>query len=271
MVLSSLNTGNTFLHNELRANNHYSPASTFKVVNSLIALEEGVVTGEGIEFYWDGQVHGIENWNADQSLETAFGVSCVWCFQELARRLGAEIYAEYLSQLNYGSLEENFDLTTFWLDGSLRVSATEQIELLKQVYLRNPVFSESSYDKLEEIMLVDQTAEYSLWAKSGWAARNRPYLGWYIGYVKTAEDVWFFATNINAEQKDLPLRALLTREALMAKGIIPQISLNPFASESWQHLNLQKRKTYEISPDQSCLHSLFRRCDSAGFTCTQLG
>jgi beta-lactamase class D len=70
-------------------------------------------------------------------------------------------------------------------------------------------------------MLAEKTPNWSLWAKTGWAARNTPQIGWYVGYVETADDVWFFATNIDIRTaNDLPLRQSLTREALQAKGII---------------------------------------------------
>lgn len=97
----------------------------------------------------------------------------------------------------------------------------EQVSFLKKVHLRSLPFSASSYDTLRQIMLVEQTPSYTIWAKTGWATRTQPQVGWYVGYVETPEDVWFFATNIETRDKrDLPLRQQLTLEALQAKGII---------------------------------------------------
>ena len=221
IVLSSLRGGETLIHNEPRANQQFSPASTFKILNTLISLEEKVISGKDDVLKWDGQIHDMPDWNHDQTLESAFKVSCVWCFQELARRVGAEKYRMYLHEYAYGELREPFEVTTFWLDGSLTISAIEQVESLRKVYLGAPQFSASSYETLRAIMLVEQAPTFTMWAKTGWATRQDPQVGWYVGYVETPEDVWFFATYIDIrDEKDLPLRVKLTREALKIKGII---------------------------------------------------
>lgn len=221
IVMSSLNGGKTFIHNDLRAGQRFSPASTFKIPNTLIALEEKVLAGKDDIFKWDGQIHDVATWNHDQTLTSAFKVSCVWCFQELARRVGAEKYQQYLRDLNYGEWREPFVATTFWLDGSLQISALEQVNFLRRVYRRELPLSDPAYETLKHIMLVEQGKTYTLWAKTGWAARVTPPVGWYVGYVETPTDVWVFATNIELrDEKDLERRQKLTRSALQVKGVI---------------------------------------------------
>ena len=56
------------------------PASTFKIPNTLIALEEGVIKDQFEVIKWDGVVRQYAPWNADQTLATAFSRSCVWCY-----------------------------------------------------------------------------------------------------------------------------------------------------------------------------------------------
>ena len=90
-------------------------------------------------------------------------------------------------------MQEPFSLTTFWLDGSLEISALEQVEFLKKVYLRSLPFSPFSYETLKKIMFVDQSATYTIYAKTGWASRAKPQVGWYVGYLETPKNVWFFA------------------------------------------------------------------------------
>ena len=221
IVMSSLNGGKTFIHNDLRAGQRFSPASTFKIPNTLIALEEKALAGKDAIFKWDGHLHDVATWNHDQTLTSAFQVSCVWCFQELARRVGAEKYQQYLRDLNYGEWREPFVATTFWLDGSLQISALEQVNFLRRVYRRELPFSDPAYETLKHIMLVEQGNTYTLWAKTGWAARVTPPVGWYVGYVETPTDVWVFATNIELrDEKDLERRQKLTRSALQVKGVI---------------------------------------------------
>jgi beta-lactamase class D len=222
LVLSSLRGGETMVHDERRARQRFSPASTFKVFNTLIALEEGVVAGPDTVFKWDGKQREIAEWNHDQTLNSAFRVSCVWCYQQLAARIDPEIYRRYLSSAGYGVLDEHFESTAFWLDGSLRISALEQVEFLKKVVGRTLPYRAASYDTLRKIMLVESGPGYQLYAKTGWATRNGPQTGWYAGYLETSADTWIFALNMVMRSPDeLPLRSQLVREALQEKGLLP--------------------------------------------------
>lgn len=221
MVIVSLNGGETFIHNQARADTRFPTASTFKVLNTLMAVEEGAIAGKDAVLAWDGQVHDFPDWNRDQTLASAFKVSCVWCYQALARRVGADSYRSYLRDTGYGELTEPFDVTTFWLDGALTISAVEQAGFLTRVQQRTLPFRAHAFDTLRDIMLAERTPGYALWAKTGWAARAEPQVGWYIGYVETPQDAWVFAMNIDLRgPQDLPLRQALTLAALRAKGVI---------------------------------------------------
>jgi len=221
LVISSLHHEQVFIHNASRANRRFPTASTFKILNTLIALEEKAISGKNAVFKWNGHIYSIPDWNHDQTLESAFKVSCVWCFQEIARSVGAEKYRNYLRKSTYGELHEPFDETTFWLDGSLLISAVEQVNFLKKVYQRTLPFSASSYEILKQIMLVEKTPAYSLFAKTGLASQAQPAIGWYVGYLEIEKQVWFFAMNLDVrDEKDLSLRPRLTRAALQIKGII---------------------------------------------------
>ncbi|GAB1394627.1 OXA-48 family carbapenem-hydrolyzing class D beta-lactamase OXA-54 [Rhodocyclaceae bacterium] len=222
IVIESLGTGQSSVHNDRRSKQAYAAASTFKVLNTLIALEEGVIAGADASFRWDGIRHEIADWNRDQTLESAFKVSCVWCYQQLARRVGALKYPAYIRQVGYGQLRQSFDETTFWLDGALTISAAQQVAFLRQLVERKLPFRASSYDTLKKIMLTEETTRYRLYAKTGWATRNAPAVGWYVGYVETLDDVWLFALNLaTRDAKDLPLRAQIAKEALQRIGALP--------------------------------------------------
>ncbi|MDR3089283.1 MAG: class D beta-lactamase [Desulfobulbaceae bacterium] len=224
IVISPINEGKTFVHDDVRAGRRFPTASTFKILNTLVSLEEDVISASDT-LEWDGVSREITEWNRDQTLESAFRSSCVWYFQELARRVGVAKYKHYLATSGYGELHEPLNETTFWLDGSLKMSATGQVEFLKKVYRRSLPFKDSSYNSLRQIMLVEQNSEYALRAKTGWATKSGPpiswHVGWYVGYVETRKGTWFFAMNMDApDQSVLPLRQKITREALRVKGII---------------------------------------------------
>jgi beta-lactamase class D len=220
IIISDLTGSKTYAYNERRAHESFVPASTFKILNTLIALEEGVVSEKDI-IKWDGKDKGVAAWNRDQTLETAFKSSCVWFYQELAQGIGTAGYKAYFNRLKYGTGMPLPDLRTFWLEGDLRISAVEQVDFLKKIYRRELPFRRSSYEILKKMMLIEKAPAYTLRAKTGWAQRTKPQTGWYVGYVETADKVWFFATNIEIKKpEDARFRQELTLEALRLKGII---------------------------------------------------
>lgn len=219
MVLTALHGGQTYIHDDARAARRYPPASTFKILNTLIAAQEWVVADRDTPFKWDGQEREMPDWNRDQTLASAFKFSCVWCYQEIARKVGADTYRRYLRQADYGVLAEPFDLTTFWLSDQLQLSAQEQIAFLKKIVLRQLPFGPHAHQVLQDVMLTEQTDQYRLFAKTGWAARRQPQIGWYVGYVERRGEVWLFATNLDLRSdKDAPLRQAITRAVLAEKG-----------------------------------------------------
>lgn len=196
LIISSLNTDQRYVYNPERARKRFLPASTFKIINTLIALEEKVIADENEIIKWDGSDKGVSEWNKDQNLKSAFASSCVWFYQELAKKIGLEKYQQYLEKLQYGNQKTGTKTTTFWLDGDLRISAEEQIDVLKKIYRRQYSFKTENYNILNKIMIVKSNPDYVVRAKTGWA-RTSPQIGWYVGYVETKNDIWFFACNID--------------------------------------------------------------------------
>ncbi|HMO18232.1 MAG TPA: class D beta-lactamase [Oligoflexia bacterium] len=216
-LISSLKSQKNLAHNKVRENQGFTPASTFKILNSLIALEEKVISGKNDVIKWNGHIYGYPNWNNDQTLETAFKFSFVWFYQELASRIGKNKYKKYLKSFSYGHLNEPFEETTFWLDDSLKICANEQLEFLKKVYSQQLPFEPLSYEILKQIMMIEQLPSFKLRAKTGWSKD----IGWYIGYMEISGDVWFFTMNIDINSsKDLPMRQILMMNVFQALGIL---------------------------------------------------
>lgn len=221
LVIQSLQHGTTYVWNQDRSTKKFASASTFKIFNTLIALDEGVIDPVNDQFVWDGTPYEFSDWNRNLSLPMAYKASCVWCYQKLAERIGAATYLHHLRRAQYGEIDTPFEGTTFWLDGSFRVSAVDQIEFLKKLYTQSLPYKSTSYAGLKSIMRAKSTADYQIYAKTGWARRVTPEIGWYVGYVETKNDVWFFALNMNIDSPDqLGLRQQLTLEALEKLGII---------------------------------------------------
>lgn len=221
IIISSLDGNTESIYNKARSEKGFLPASTFKIPNTVIALEEGAIANEKKIIKWDGEDKGWSPWNKDQSLETAFPLSCVWFYQELAKRVGNSKHLSHLDKLHYGNMKTGPNVTTFWLEGDLKISAREQIDFLKKLYKDQLPYKYEHLKILKKLMIVEETPQYVIRAKTGWAMRIKPQHGWYVGFVETSGQVWFFATNIDIERRsDSTYRKEITMEALKLEGIV---------------------------------------------------
>jgi beta-lactamase class D len=191
-----------------------SPCSTFKIPNSLIGLETGIVPDSGFVIKYDSVLHPrdpellrtepFKYWFQDLSLKKAFQYSCVWYYQELARRIGHERMAKYIGLLEYGNKDISSGDDTFWLCGSIQISINEQIEFLKKLYThRLNGFSDTSISTVKGIMLYESTPRYKLYGKTGTGdCFPGKFLAWYVGFVETDSGTHVFAMNIIVESMD---------------------------------------------------------------------
>lgn len=190
-----------FFTDSVDAQKETLPASTFKVINTLISLETGALKDENeiIQFTEmpDTVLFGYrpETYH-DMALEEAFRKSVLWFYYELADRVGRETYKKYLSRLDYGNMKLGQPGIDFWNLGKFGVSPIGQIKFLISIYEKSSTFSERSYEILEKIMLHEETVNYKIYAKTGWKRSDKENLGWWMGYVTTENNVYFFATRL---------------------------------------------------------------------------
>ena len=219
-VAESMDSGLTHVYGEARAGQRFSPASTFKIPNTLIALDASIADVDATEFEWDGEDRGVAAWNRNQDLESAFRVSCVWCYRELARRVGRQRYEAVLADIGYGNARIGEQADYFWLDDSLAISAREQVDFLRRMVNRSLPFDDAALDAVESFMLESRTDDYALYGKTGWAMTSPP-VAWYVGFVRTRGGTWLFAMNLEpVSDEQAMLRKQLSIEALRTLGII---------------------------------------------------
>jgi beta-lactamase class D OXA-209 len=211
----------TYFSNDFeRSATGFLPASTFKIPNSIIALELGNVDIENFIFKWDGQRRAFPGWEKDLSLKEAFRVSCVPCYQELARKTGTDSMRHYLDRLGYpGMVFDSSTVDNFWLEGPSAISAFEQVDFLKRFYFQELPIAEKTWIDMKEVLQLESTDNYRLSAKTGLAMRDLPYIGWIVGYWEEGEKLYFFATNLQADTAEkldilIPARLELTKAAL---------------------------------------------------------
>src|SRR5205809_2466551 len=135
----------------------YLPASTFKIVNSLVGLQTGIITNEKMVIPWDSIKRWNEDWNKDLSMEEAFKVSALPYYQEVARRVGKDTMQHWLDTLGYGARYGRAVIKTridsFWLDNSIKITADEQVGLVKKLYFDQLPFQKRSQDIVKKVML----------------------------------------------------------------------------------------------------------------------
>lgn len=200
-----------------------SPCSTFKVLNSLIALETGVASGADFRLHWDGTRRSIEAWNQDQTLRSAFATSCVWYYQALATRIGLERYQQIIPKVGYGNNDLTGGVTQFWLQNSLTISPDEQVEFLRRLHARKLPFSGKNVDTLLDIMTLSQAGKTVFRGKTGSAKKNVPILGWFIGSVTNSSGLYLFATRITGGENPSGITARkITESVLFTLNILPK-------------------------------------------------
>lgn len=220
-------------YNETRCRERFSPKSTFKIPNSLIGLETGVIVGADFVIPWDRAQYPDEGWTAepfvhwkrDHDLRSAFKYSVLWYYREIAKRVGAERMKEFVNKLEYGNRDTSGELERFWLNETLKISADEQLEFLKKFYAGKLPVSRRSIDIVKEIMVQESTPAYKLSAKTGGGPRSAGVvIGWYVGYVEARGNVYFFAMNIDGPNylSIRDKRIALTRSVLARLGVLPR-------------------------------------------------
>lgn len=224
-VLYNQNEDKYLIYNPEGAKKPYTPASTYKIFNSLIGLETGVIEDENFVIPWDSVVRPNPNWNMDQDLQTAIKNSTVWYYQELARRVGAEKMKSWLDKANYGNADISGGIDQFWLSGDLRISPEQQIDFLRKLHDNKLPFSERSMSLVRNIMIRKDTLNYIERGKTGWGVEEDKDIGWYVGYIETKDNVYYFANCIEATNIDS--RTFDQARTKIVYHIFDQLGLSP--------------------------------------------
>ncbi len=202
-LLYNLNEDNYTCYNIDRCRKRFLPASTFKIFNSLVGIETGIIPDSNFIFYWDNTRYQVDNWNQDLILRRAFQYSCVPCYQALARKIGLERMKYYIEREHYGNEVLTEPVDYFWLNATLKISQFEQINFLKKLYKEELGFSDKAMQLVKYIMLIENKQGYKLRAKTGWGTEEiNLNIGWYVGYLEKDNNVYFFATNIESKNPD---------------------------------------------------------------------
>ncbi len=208
---------------ESRARRGFLPASTFKIPNALIGLEVGSITDENEVFHWDGKPRLRAAWERDHALASGMRESVVWMFQEIARRTGKQRMREWVEKLGYGNADIRGGIDLFWLQGSLRVSAMQQVDFLRRLAEGELPMSQRSQRLVRQALVAERTRGYTLFAKSGTTGAVADPVDWWVGWVeRKGRPAGYFALNLTPSPKTrYEDRIAIARAILVEEGILP--------------------------------------------------
>ena len=190
--------GRHTVYNEQRDTTRFSPAGTFNNVLSLLALQTGRLNSDSSMIKWDGVVRSENAWNKDLNLYNAFRVSSIPHFEQLAQIIGKDTIQSWMDTLSYGN-KITRNSTTFWEDGSLKISPDEQIWLVKLLYFKQLPFRKSVQDQLKRMMVQENNMQYQLaYTLGGGKTVKGNEMGWAIGWIEENRHVYFFAQNFES-------------------------------------------------------------------------
>ncbi len=242
-ILRDNNHESIHYYNKDRCVKRFMPASTFKVFNSLVALETAVAPDDQLMIKWDGIVRDRTELNKDMNMREAFKVSNIAYYQEIARRIGSVKMQHYLDTCKYGNMNMGNKIDSFWINDSLKISADEQTGLLKRMYFFELPMAERTQRIVKTMMLQEQTPAYNLYYKTGTGKVGDKWLYWVVGFAENVVHVkekegsmnksdvrnypYFFAMNFEMPIADtskdwFKVRLDLLHEVLKDYGALPR-------------------------------------------------
>ena len=211
------------IYNKELINEQIPPYSTFKIINSLMGLDQSVVTSAESKLGYDGEIYWREEWNKDITFKEAFKESCVWYYEKIMDSLDKEYVQKTLTDLNYG----NSDLSdwdenghnTFWISSSLKISPLEQVKVLETIFEGKSSFEPKDIDLVKDFMLVESNTDYSVYGKTGSAKDTN---SWFTGFSEKDNKRTYFAVRIADKSQELA--------GSVAKGIALDIIKEHYSS-----------------------------------------
>ena len=200
-VLYDLNGDTWNIYDMEQATLRTAPNSTYKIYDALFGLEEGVIAPNDSFMAWNETDYPFEAWNADQDLYSAMQSSVNWYFQEIDKQIGSSAIQGYIQKIGYGNENISADLSSYWMQGTLKISPVEQVELLTALHNNNFDFAPENVKAVKNAICLFSSEGKNLYGKTGTGrVDGQDVNGWFVGYIEAAGNTYFFATNIQAAE-----------------------------------------------------------------------
>ena len=199
-VLFDSNRDSWIVYDMEHATHRISPDSTYKIYDALWGLEENIITPQNSLLMWNGKNYPFETWNSNQTLQSAMTSSVNWYFQAIDEQLASTNIRNYIQQIGYGNENVSGRLSTYWLESSLKISPVEQVKLLTKLQNNSLGFSSENINAVKDAICLSSSDAGTFYGKTGTGrVDGQDVNGWFIGYIETADNTYFFATNIGAD------------------------------------------------------------------------
>jgi len=178
----------------------YAPLNTFFAVPALLGLDKGYIK------------HDTSNWVSLDSVNY---------YNAVIEKLGRTTILKTIDSLHYGKGIVSNDLNSFWKDGSLRITADEQLGFIKKLYFGQLSFQKRSQDIFKKMILKEDNANYQLSYILGSDKTTVPSF-WILGYVEENKHPYFFVMHLETKntQFDNENVVLLLKSILLQQGFL---------------------------------------------------
>ncbi|HAZ4984601.1 TPA: beta-lactam sensor/signal transducer BlaR1 [Staphylococcus aureus] len=219
-VMYSMKKDKYYIYNEKESRKRYSPDSTYKIYLALFGLDRHIISDKNSRMLWNHNHYPFDSWNKDQDLNTAIQNSVNWYFERISNQISKNYTYDQLKQLNYGNKNLG-SYKAYWLEDSLKISNLEQVIVLKNMMEQNNHFSKNEKKQLSSSLLIRKNENYALYGKTGTGIVNGKYNnGWFVGYVITNHDKYYFSTHLSDEKASGENAKLINEKILKEMGVL---------------------------------------------------
>ncbi|HHE6321472.1 TPA: beta-lactam sensor/signal transducer BlaR1 [Staphylococcus aureus] len=220
LVMYSMKKDKYYIYNEKESRKRYSPDSTYKIYLALFGLDRHIISDKNSRMSWNHNQYPFDSWNKDQDLNTAMQNSVNWYFERISNQIPKNYTATQLKLLNYGNKNLG-SYKSYWMEDSLKISNLEQVIVLKNMMEQNSYFSKNEKKQLSSSLLIRKNENYELYGKTGTGIVNGKYNnGWFVGYVITNHDKYYFSTHLSDEKASGKNAELINEKILKEMGVL---------------------------------------------------
>ena len=181
----------------------YAPLNTFFILPSLMALDKGTI---------------------HPNPSTWISTDSVTYYQQLIDSLGRTAVLKTIDSIHYGKGVVSANLNEFWKDQSLRITADEQLGLIKKLYFKSLPFQKRSQELFNKMISKEENSNYHL---SYIEARDSTtQLSWVLGFEEENKHIYFFVLNTHGRKKGAtntspaPSSVQLLKNILLQQGFL---------------------------------------------------